>query len=207
MLGTLTMGLKIDAFGPISDNAGGIAEMSQLDEWVRERTDVLDAADNTMAAIGKGFAIGSSALVSLVLFGDFCVRADITGVDIIHSWVFIGLLFDAMMSYAFAALTMKFVGKAANEMVRVPRQQLMGCYTADSTCNGGFMDDNFAFAEKNGSCTEASYSNPNNMLSGLKHLRNHGCVGQPPANTVDWSVMGAATLVPNRKQCDGSRRC
>ena len=84
MLGTLTMGLTIDAFGPISDNAGGIAEMSQLDEWVRERTDVLDAAENTTAAIGKGFAIGSAALVSLALFGAFCVRADITGVDILH---------------------------------------------------------------------------------------------------------------------------
>ena len=139
MLGTLTMGLTTDAFGPISDNAGGIAEMSQLDEWVRERTDVLDAADNIMAAIGKGFAIGSAALVSLALFGAFCVRADITGVDILHPWVFTGLLFGAMMSYAFAALTMKFVGKAANEMVRVPRQQLMGCDTANSTCNGGMM--------------------------------------------------------------------
>merc|ERR1712107_825380 len=118
MLGTLTMGLTIDAFGPISDNAGGIAEMSQLDEWVRERTDVLDAAGNTTAAIGKGFAIGSAALVSLALFGAFCVRANITGVDILHPWVFTGLLFGAMMPYAFAALTMKSVGKAANEMVK-----------------------------------------------------------------------------------------
>ena len=174
MLGTLTMGLTIDAFGPISDNAGGIAEMSQLDEWVRERTDVLDAADNTMAAIGKGFAIGSAALVSLALFGAFCVRADITGVDILHPWVFTGLLFGAMMSYAFAALTMKFVGKAANEMVRVPRQQLMGCDTADSTCKGGFMDDDFAFAEKNGPCTEASYSYPTKMETSCETARvNH----------------------------------
>merc|ERR1712211_175176 len=123
MLGTLTMGLTIDAFGPISDNAGGIAEMSQLDEWVRERTDVLDAAGNTTAAIGKGFAIGSAALVSLALFGAFCVRADITGVDILHPWVFTGLLFGAMIPYAFAALTMKSVGKAANEMVKECMEQ------------------------------------------------------------------------------------
>ena len=86
----------------MSDNAGGIAEMSQLVEWVRERTDVLGAVDNTMAAIGKGFAIGSAALVSLALFGAFCVQADITGVDILHPWVFTGLLFGAMMSYAVA---------------------------------------------------------------------------------------------------------
>merc|ERR1719434_672812 len=116
MLGTMTMALTIDAYGPISDNGGGIAEMAQLDEWVRERTDVLDAAGNTTAAIGKGFAIGSAALVSLALFGAFCVRANITGVDILHPWVFTGLLFGAMMPYAFAALTMKSVGKAANEM-------------------------------------------------------------------------------------------
>ena len=134
--------------------------MSQLDEWVRERTDVLDAADNTTAAIGKGFEIGSAALVSLALFGAFCVRADITGVDILHPWVFTSLLFGAMMPYAFAALTMKFVGKAANEMERVPRRQLMGCDTADSTCNGGFMDDDFAFAEKNGPCTRPVTATP-----------------------------------------------
>ena len=103
MLGTLTMGLTIDAFGPISDNAGGIAEMSQLDEWVRERTDVLDAAENITAAIWKGFAIGSAALVSLAQFGAFCVRADMIGVDILHPWVFTGILFGAMVPYAFDA--------------------------------------------------------------------------------------------------------
>ena len=103
MLGTLTMGLTIDAFGPISDNAGGIAEMSQLDEWVRERTDVLDAAENITAAIWKGFAIGSAALVSLAQFGAFCVRADMIGVDILHQWVFTGILFGAMVPYAFDA--------------------------------------------------------------------------------------------------------
>jgi inorganic pyrophosphatase len=116
MLGTLTMGLTIDAYGPISDNAGGIAEMSQLPEYVRERTDCLDAAGNTTAAIGKGFAIGSAALVSLALFGAYCTRADVQEVDILDPWVFTGLLLGAMMPYAFAAWTMKSVGDAAQAL-------------------------------------------------------------------------------------------
>jgi len=118
MLGTMTMGLTIDAYGPISDNAGGIAEMAGLPEIVRDLTDCLDAAGNTTAAIGKGFAIGSAALVSLALFGAFCVRAHIDKVDVLDPWVFTGLLFGAMMPYAFAAMTMKSVGKAANDMVK-----------------------------------------------------------------------------------------
>lgn len=118
MLGTMTMALTIDAYGPISDNAGGIAEMAGLPETVRGMTDCLDAAGNTTAAIGKGFAIGSAALVSLALFGAFCVRARIYHVDILNPWVFTGLLFGAMMPYCFAAWTMKSVGKAANEMVK-----------------------------------------------------------------------------------------
>merc|ERR1712060_775867 len=118
MLGTMTMALTIDVYGPISDNAGGIAEMSGLPETVRELTDCLDAAGNTTAAIGKGFAIGSAALVSLALFGAFTVRAKVTSVDILNPWVFTGLLFGAMMPYAFAAWTMKSVGTAANDMVK-----------------------------------------------------------------------------------------
>merc|ERR1712151_1364379 len=118
MLGTMTMGLTIDAYGPISDNAGGIAEMCGLPETVRGLTDCLDAAGNTTAAIGKGFAIGSDASVSLALFGAFCVRAKVTSVDILNPWVFTGLLFGAMMPYAFAAWTMKSVGKAADDMLK-----------------------------------------------------------------------------------------
>merc|ERR1712050_686360 len=117
MLGTMTMALTIDAYGPISDNAGGIAEMCGLPETVRGLTDCLDAAGNTTAAIGKGFAIGSAALVSLALFGAFCVRAGVTHVDILNPWVFTGLLFGAMMPYWFSAMTMKSVGMAANDMV------------------------------------------------------------------------------------------
>lgn len=126
MLGTMTMALTIDAYGPISDNAGGIAEMSGLPEHVREKTDCLDAAGNTTAAIGKGFAIGSAALVSLALFGAFTVRAEIQDVDILDPWVFTGLLFGAMMPYAFAAWTMKSVGEAANDMVKECLKQFPG---------------------------------------------------------------------------------
>merc|ERR1719265_609732 len=123
MLGTMTMALTIDAYGPISDNAGGLAEMSGLSHKVRTITDALDAAGNTTAAIGKGFAIGSAALVSLALFGAYTVRADITDVDVLDPWVFTGVLFGAMMPYAFAAWTMKSVGEAADEMVRECEKQ------------------------------------------------------------------------------------
>lgn len=117
MLSTMTMGLTIDVYGPIADNAGGIAEMCGLGAEVRRRTDALDAAGNTTAAIGKGFAIGSAALVSLALFGAYCVRAEVNTVDILDPWCFSGLLYGAMMPYAFSAMTMKSVGEAANDMV------------------------------------------------------------------------------------------
>merc|ERR1719329_768617 len=124
MLSTLTIGLTIDAYGPISDNAGGIAEMSHLDPSVRAITDALDAAGNTTAAIGKGFAIGSAALVGLALFGAFKVRAEIGAVDVSEPWTFSGLLIGALLPYAFSAMTMKSVALAANQMVAECRDQI-----------------------------------------------------------------------------------
>merc|ERR1719515_653589 len=125
MLGTLACALAIDVYGPISDNAGGIAEMSGLEEDVRERTDALDAAGNTTAAVGKGFAIGSAALVSLALFGAYVTRADIdfASASILDKKVFPGLLLGAMLPYWFSAMTMKSVGRAALAMVEEVRRQ------------------------------------------------------------------------------------
>ena len=136
MLGCLPIALSIDGYGPISDNAGGIAEMSNLDESVREKTDDLDAAGNTTAAIGKGFAIGSACLVALALFGAFVTRTQVTLaaenakdadsayiVNILEPFTFAGLLIGAMLPYWFSAMTMKAVGDAAQEMLTEIREQ------------------------------------------------------------------------------------
>ncbi|OMJ93715.1 hypothetical protein SteCoe_3281 [Stentor coeruleus] len=123
MLSNLAIALAIDGYGPISDNAGGMVEMIHLKKEVRVKTDALDAAGNTTAAIGKGFAIGSAALVSLALFGAFITRAELGEVNILQPLQFAGLLIGAMLPYAFSAFTMKSVGKAANQMVVEVRRQ------------------------------------------------------------------------------------
>lgn len=124
MLSNLAISLAIDAYGPISDNAGGIAEMSLLGEHVRSRTDALDAAGNTTAAIGKGFAIGSAALVSLSLYGAFCTRSSDSQIIILDEMVMASLLIGAMLPYWFSAMTMQSVGTAAMDMVQEVRRQL-----------------------------------------------------------------------------------
>jgi inorganic pyrophosphatase len=125
MLSNLATCLAIDVYGPICDNAGGIAEMSELPENVRDVTDALDAAGNTTAAIGKGFAIGSACLVGLALFGAFVTRSGLaeTDVSLVSPLIFASLIYGAMIPYWFSAMTMKSVGQAANEMVKEVARQ------------------------------------------------------------------------------------
>lgn len=123
MMATTAMQLAIDAFGPIADNAGGVAEMSELPKEVRERTDILDSVGNTTAAVGKGFAIASAALTALALFAAYVTFTGIDGINIFKADVLAALFIGGMIPVVFSALAMKSVGKAAMDMVMEVRRQ------------------------------------------------------------------------------------
>lgn len=211
MLGTIPVGLTIDAFGPVADNAGGIAQMSGMGEAVRRRTDALDSAGNTTAAIGKGFAIGSAALTSLALFSAFMVRSEVEVVDMLSPSVVPFLFVGALLPFTFTAMTLRSVGSAALDMIREVRRQfatipgLRDTYMLTEQSIEAMVADGSLFRERvnrvKQQMTDRAFGSEAELLAELKSIQGEARVYPPDEELLRHVNLGFTPGRPDYRRC------